>query len=240
MINLKSITTACRLYGQSFFRLLPFSFIFVILLRLMHMPLLQNGTILLGVLTLPVFISWIMVLNGTHQGKPCSLIQIISTILDKFVSLMGVFFSMLLIPAIILCGAIIVGLFLESKKIDATAILFFRIFIGLTLFTTLISKSMAPLLIFTESLDPNSALEKSETLVDPYFIKTFLYELCAIAFFGLLLSSSSWLPWLIPALSTLPSIALNLGSEVLTALLAPWSIALWLAQLNALQTSSSQ
>lgn len=239
MVNLKPITTACHLYGQSFTALLPFSLVFAILLGLMHLPLFQNWGIFLGVLTLPVFIGWIMVLHAAQQGKPYSLLQIVDAILDKFISLMGVFFSMLLIPSIILCGGIIVGLLLESKKVDPTAILFFRIFIGLSLFTALISKSMAPLLIFTESLDPNSALEKSETLVHPHFVKTFFYMLYAIVFFGLLLTLAHWLPWLIPSLKTLPSIILNLCSAALAAVVGPWSIALWLAQLSDLQASSS-
>lgn len=238
MVNLKPITTACRLYGQSFYALLPFSLIFVILLHLMHMPFLHNEVVFLGVLTLPVFIGWLLMLDNARQGKSYSVIEIIDLILSKFLSLIAVFFSMLLIPSIILCVGIMIALFLEMKNVDPTGILLFRIFIGLCIVITMVPKSMAPLLIFTDFLDPNAALEKSEELVKAHFINTLFYELYAIAFFGLLLTASSWLPWLIPGLPLSP-LALSLGCEGLTALLGPWSIALWLGQLSFLQTTSS-
>lgn len=234
-------TTACHLYTQSLLNVLPVSISFALILHLI-----QNGaqylpdawksltlsiSMFLGVLTLPLLSGFIIVIDRVSKGHPVKLKDDLLEILQRFPSLMATLVSMLLIPAIIFAIAVGIQLYLLGTHAAPVIIIVFRVMIGLVIFAAFTPKLFSPFLVFTHSLDSNSALEMSELLVKGSFVKTFLYGLYGLVFFGLLLTLSTWLPYLVPSTKEISVPLLQSIGQILVAILGSWSFALWMTLL---------
>lgn len=234
-------TTACHLYRQSLMKLLPLVIAFAFILHLI-----QNGhlyvpepwkkqylsiSMFLAVFTLPILALYIIVTDRVSKGKPILHKADLEEVAQRFPSLMAVLISMLLIPSILFAIGIGIQLYLLSAHAPTIAIVTLRVVIGLLIFAAFTRKLFAPFLVFTDSLDSNSALETSDILVKDNFFKTYLYGLSGLVFFGLLLTFADWLPWLIPQAKAISAPMLHIIGQVLVAGLGSWSFALWMTQL---------
>ena len=236
MVDLKVITTACRLYRQSFWSMLPFGLAIAGLLLLIHLPQLANVKVFLMVLCIPLMMAWIIVCDEINKQKKPNFLDIVSILIEKFPSLIGTWANMLFIPIIIAVVGIALIFCLAYLKLPSIFVTGLFCLLGLIIFAMLVPKWMAMLLIFTDSLDANSSIEQSETLVKKHYLKTFLLIGYGLLYFGLLLTMATWLPFLIPSIKTLDLFWLQGLSALLTGVLGPWFVALWIAHLNALRT----
>lgn len=238
--GLNLITTACHLYRQSLWRILPLSIAFAVIMHLF-----QDGhsyfpeaiqakfhaiSMFLIVFTLPILAGYIVVIDLVSKGKTFTYSDVIAKVVQGFVALMAVLISMLLIPAIIFAVITGIHLIMLSTHTNFLNIYVYRTLLAVVVYFFFTSKIYAPVLVFTDNLDSNSALDLSDTLVKGDFLKTFLYSLYGGAFFVAILTFSLWLPLIIPTAHLNPLLIDVLG-QIIVAVLGSWTFALWLTML---------
>lgn len=241
----------CRLYNKSLFATLPFSILAVLLfdifLRLQHwLPMFQKSSLLpLGmigaILCLPIIpVIWLIQI-AVRQKQPITYRTFFLLAYQRLLGLFGCLISMLLLPMVVLglllMGAMGVWYWVSTQANPHTwAWLFepfglygFKIGVGFILMAVINAKLLAPLLIFTDNLDPESALIKSSALIKPQQFRAYLYHLYGF----LILVFAYQLPTLI--LMFLPQLTVAywvpmLISDLLVGLLLPWTLSLWLME----------
>lgn len=186
-------------------------------------------------LVLIVFCSGIIVIDNLAKAKNLSIFEMGYLLLERFTSFMGTLFSSVLVPAIIFIIGIVVEIILHHPSVPPLSIIPWRLFVGLIIIASVTSKFFSLLLVFTERLDTNTALEKSQILVKNNFGKTYFVILIGLLYFGLLATLTQWFPRLFPALTGIPAEGFALISQLLFALTGSWPLVLWLSHLYTLQ-----
>lgn len=243
--GLQLFGTACKLYRVSFIKLMPLT---ITLALIMH--LFQNGyayfppiiqaqytgiCMFLIVFSLPVLAGYIVAIDSIAKGKPFSYEDIALTTIKNFTGLMGVLISMLLIPAIIFAVITAIHLLILNAMLPLLNVYVYRTFLALIIYATFTSKIYAPVLVLTESLDVNSALEKSDSLVKGKYLTTLLYSVYGGAFFTAILTFSLWSPLFIPMLQTNPFLGDILG-QIAVVIFSSWSFCLWVTLMANAET----
>lgn len=251
-------STTCKLYYKSLKSTLPVSFIavfiFVVLFHLNALfPKLQNiamrgpGGLGIGelamisaILLLPwLGVIWLIQIQYVAK-KPISYPHLFSVAYQRLLALLGCLISLCLLPAIVL-GVLIVShiLFLAWAKTGSPQwfallnnplhLLMQKIALGLLLLAILSNKLFAPLLVFSDELNAESAIELSPVLVKHHAIKTYFYHLYGIAIIVLAYALPQIIQYFAPQLKWPPIITLGI-SIVLVALLLPWTLSFWLVR----------
>lgn len=242
----------CGLYRKSLFATLPISVIGVLLfdtfLRLQYwLPILQKSIltpfgIMGALLCLPLIPTIWLIQTATIENQAVTTGTFLLMSYQRILALLGCLVSLLLIPAIafgiLLVTYLVIWQWMVMKGYQAelqwlfSPICFFviKVLVGFILLATVNTKSLAPLLLFKDNLDPDPAMDKSETLIAHHNIKTYLFNLFGI----LILVFAYQLPQLIlsfcPTLSV-PHWAPVIASDLLVGILLPWTLSLWLMQL---------
>lgn len=232
---------ACRLYRASFTRVLPFSIPFAVLIHFVqdghhYVPLAwqkqyQGLSMFFAVLSLPLLAGVIIRIDEVAKRKTVSLSDTLSLLFNRFITLIAVLVSMILLPAIVFLIGFIIEFVLLGMKAPLLVINLWRIFLCFALFASITPKLFSIFLVFTEDLDANSALEKSDKLTKGVFFQTFLIGLQGVLFLILIFSFASLSVWLVPALKAVPRILLDVIGQAIVAFTLAWSFALWMTQM---------
>jgi hypothetical protein len=240
------IRHTCKLYGLSLLKVLPLSLSVVVIYHLVRFGEIYFGQsqqliMFIAILCLPLFSAMVVLILQVGEEKSLSLKSLFMPPLQRFLSLLACLVSMILVPLIVaLVG--VVGYFLMGHfftKLPAEVFFLLKILIGLAVFFVLLPKIFAPILLFSESLEVNTALDTSEELVKMQYARTLIFTL-----YGL---SLLWFIAILPTLFqfyfkkvALSSLVLELMAEGLLVLILPWVITLFVMQAKDLYLRKTQ
>lgn len=243
----------CQLYSRSLLSTFPVCLLglgLVVLFRMLPrlLPMVDpNTTTVIGMMGLFLLIPFIGVIwliqLAYDRAEPIHYGALFSQAYLRLIPLFGALISMSFIPAIII-GLVFGAYLLLSLSASAiphiTDLLHhplwlygIKILIGLVLLSSVSAKLFAPLLVYTDQCDAETALNTSDALVQAQWLKNTLFHLYGI----LILILACELPRLLGIVFQWHSSpALNIGlAIVLLALLIPWTSAFWLVRLGALR-----
>ena len=199
---------ATRLYLKSLLLTLPISLLMVATYQAIHFGL----HIGLLILYIPLLGAMIILLHHRLTQQPIAFKNFAALLFRKFISLLGCFLFMAIFPGLLVVAGFIIYMVI-SKFFSPLPTYFLFVYTCLILtlsFLAFVSKIMAPILIFTDNKESNSAIELSEQRVKGHFGRTLIYS----AFGFLLLVLIAKLPeWYM---------------QGLFVLVIPWVVSLWL------------
>ncbi len=235
------IRHTCHLYRLSLIRVLPLSLLMIAIYHLLlfgknYIPALYQARfhqlmMFIVLLALPLFSMIVLLILQIGEQKSPSYLSAIKTSLNKFLSLVGCLISMILLPLIVLTVGIIcyflIGHFFSPLPIIVFAIL--EAIIGLGIFLALIPKIIAPILLFSEDKDANSAVEAAEQSTKMAFGRTILWMFYGFALLGFIAISPGIFGLLFKKTALNPMI-LEWVAEGVLVIILPWVMALWVMQ----------
>jgi len=148
---------------------------------------------------------------------------------ERFLSLIGCLLSMLLLPAITLGACIGIYFVLKINHFSSLFLLSWMGISVLILFAAFVKNIFAPLLVFTDQLDANSALDKSNMLTKGVFFSVYIISFLAILTLFLLAYLPSLVFHFFPhAVLNIPDILLSIFSTLFLIFFGPWAFAILL------------
>jgi hypothetical protein len=149
---------------------------------------------------------------------------------------MGCLFSMLLFPIIILGICIGIYIFLALKHPTSIFLFIWPLCSIPLVFAAVVSKVLAPILVFVDEQNANDAEDKSEQLVKGHYWRTYVYSFYAlllVIFLALLryLATSYF-----PGLKHASPLLIEGIAQFFLLFIAPWSVALMLTYKYDLQS----
>ena len=241
------IKITCKLYRQSLVKILPISIALVALYAFVRFGIYlyppkfahlhsQIG-IFAVVLFLPITGTLFYALDLIGKSAPFSYSKVIIYTIQRFLALAGCFFSMLLLPVIILGACAGVYFYLGMNDINMLIIFGWAGISALLVFAFCIPKVFAPILVFSDMLGANESIDESARLVKGNFARSMMF--CLLA--GLILFFCASISYLLisyfPTLKAMPQILMEGIAIVLLAFIGPWCFALLLTLKYDLQMS---
>jgi hypothetical protein len=184
------ITMTCHLYAKSFFSTLPLNMLLILGYHFIQYgnfylpPHLQSShgqiAMFVLILMLPLSAAHVYAIYQIGRQGKFSYRTVAITTCQRFLSLIGCFVSMLLLPAIVLGVCLATHLFIEKTFTEPSLLMTWKGFTFLIVFATFIPKLFAPLLVFIDKQDIELALNTSTQWIKDHFIRTFCLTLYGI------------------------------------------------------------
>ena len=146
---------------------------------------------------------------------------------QRFLSVMGCLISSILWPLIIILVSIAVYFALISMPAPLLVLFLAPSALYLLIILSVIPKLFSFVLILTEKLDTNTAIETSETMVKGFFWRSVLYTLLALIVILFIVNIPSMIQFYVSGGTILPTWALQLISASLLFMAIPWVASLW-------------
>lgn len=239
--NDEIIRHTCRLYRLSLLKVLPVSLLAIIIYHLIlfnhnyvsaqYAAKAQQLLMFIAILLLPLFSMSVTIMLAIGEEKTTTYFSAFKVALKKFIPLIACLVSMSLFPVIILTIGI-VGYFLLGHFFPnfPTSLFFaFKVLIGLAVFLAILTKITAPILLFSENKEVNSAVDIAEQSIKMAFGRTFLLTIYGFSLLWFVAILPNLFQYYFKSQSVHPMI-LEGFAEVLLALLLPWVIALLIVE----------
>lgn len=254
------LSMTCKLYTKSLGVTLPVSIVGVFLFYLaFHVAtlfpdlahtMLGEGAMVAAFLLLAwIGVLWLILIERMNN-RSVRYGALFLQAYQRLLSLLGALISMCFIPAIII-GLFLVAyllllnwahaanLALMNTLSDPWILTLIKMGIGLLLLAVMSSKLFAPLLVFSDQSDAESALDASAALVKHHRMRTYMFQLYGLLILILAYQLPEVIKAVYPDLYPVPgylAIALRIG---LVGLLLPWTLSFWLIQCLDLKARNS-
>lgn len=243
--NDEVIRTTCKLYALSIFKISPISLTLILVINFFlfgehlfpaHYAYLHaQVAIFVAVSFLPLSATLCYALEKIGKNEPISYGNLIVYMMQRFIPLAGCFFSMLLIPALVMGVCAAIYFFLDYLKAPAVVLFACTGISFLLVFAVIVSNLMAPILVFTDNFGANESIDENERLIKGNYLRNLVF--CLLA--GLILLLFSVFSYLLvsyfPILRSQPAYIPYLIGQVLLLFIGPWSFALLITLKNDLQ-----
>lgn len=186
------------IYTHSLLGVLPWSMAIVAIYFMMrhgkrvlppflHAPFTQIA-MFLAVLTIPLFCGIILLADTKAKKHRLPLSALLSKLFYSFLRIVGAFASVILLPAILLGGCLLIYYALWVYHAPMILVWLWKITTYLILLAALVPKLFTFFFILIDNQETNDALEHSERITYPYYWRTFFHILFNILGFVLLSS----------------------------------------------------
>ncbi len=238
------LKTTCHLYTTSLLRVLPYSFLCVIIVHFFRygtsyfpldmQPYYQQGAMILLVLTLPLIGAMISTIDKIATSSTMSTIDILKETGMRFLSFIGALASMAFLPLVLL-GLCILGNFaLLYYNMNFNLVFAWAMLSPLLIFASLVSTLYAPWLIFSDGLDANDAQSMSNLLVKNNYWRTFSHGLFAVLVIVFFMKIPMMFNYYFANIH-INQVWVELIAEALLMIIGPWSLVFLLTNKYDLQ-----
>lgn len=208
------IANTWQLYRASFLKTLPISLCCTAIycfiryaprLFPQQAPTLIDISIVLGILSFPLLMALIWVINHIYNNIPYHYRELPEILFDRFLSECGVIISLLLFPALIIVLGIVGYLFIGTQKSCPPACLNLLlngwcILVAWLVLVVSVTKLFAPVLVITDKMGANEAIETSIKYVKGYYWRILVHSTISLAGLGVILLFPALLIVYLPAL----------------------------------------
>lgn len=181
----------------------------------------------LAIVLLPLMGMYFTEIHHRIESQAIHFFQILGYVCSRFLSLIGTFISISLLPMFILLLSIGAYFLLLFIKIPVQIFFFAPWVLFALLLLSIIPKLFSVVLVFTEKLDANSAIEKSITMVKGYYWRTVLYALFAISILLFIGNFEAMGVFYFTALKSIPTWWFDVAMGIALFFALPWSCSLW-------------
>jgi hypothetical protein len=239
--NDEIIRDTCKLYRISLLKVLPISLCMVAIYHLIlfgqhYIPAEystqgQQLLMFIVILLLPLFAMSVAIILNIAEGKKSSYALAFKVAVKKFIPLIACLISMSLFPVIVLTVGIVAYFLIGHFFPHLPIFLFFalKVLILLAVFTAILTKATAPILLFSENNEVNTAVDIAEQSIKMAFCRTFLFTLYGFSLLWFVAILPSLFQYYFKAVTLNPMVLEGIAEGLLVILL-PWVIALLIVQ----------